>query len=418
MSRNFEILRRAGREIELFRPPEVDVPGQVQVVPRPVNREAEVEVFAVPGSPRGRGTRVGAFFAIVLTGVGLSLYIYQRHIPLSQAKQVQFVEGTKFEGVIKPAHEIKVAAPVSGVVARVIANIGDTVKEGEPLLVLENRQLEAEVADAKLEQDTTGQQIAQLQLSLSGPNSSLLTQLAESNGRVSVLERRVQQVPTHERSQSPERAKAAYERTLAAFQRCEVLQKEGLTSEQQLEDARAALRIAEDDLKVAVKAQAAEEDLAREQQSQARLQVEVSRHQQLEQVQGLRLGYQKAAQVLKTAQQRMSEGLVKATSSGVVVQLPVKAGDQVAAGTMLARVAQLDLMVVQVEVGARVVNALHLKQRVVVTLPTVPPQDVEGVVTTIGPIPTANMNHVVEVEFSNASETLWVDQPAEVRFLP
>ena len=90
------------------------------------------------------------------------------------------------------------------------------------------------------------------------------------------------------------------------------------------------------------------------------------------------------------AQQRMSEGLVKATSSGVVVQLPIKAGDQVAAGTMLAQMAQLDLMVVQVEVGARVVNALHLKQRVVVTLPTVPPQDVEGVVTTIGPIPTAN----------------------------
>jgi len=172
------------------------------------------------------------------------LYIYQRHIPLSQARQAQFVEGTKFEGVIKPAHEIKVAAPVAGVVARVIANIGDTVKEGQPLLVLENQGLEAEVAEAKLEQDTTGQQIAQLQLSLAGPNSSLLTQLAESNGRVSVLERRVQQVPTHERSESPERAKAAYERTLAAFQRCEVLQKEGLTSEQQLEDARAAPRIA------------------------------------------------------------------------------------------------------------------------------------------------------------------------------
>ena len=145
MSRNFEVLRRAGREIELFRPPEVDVPGQVQVVPRPLNRPTEVEVFAVPRSPQGRGTRVGAFFAIVLTGVGLSLYIYQRHIPLSQAKQAQFVEGTKFEGVIKPAHEIKVAASVSGVVTQVMAKVGDRIELGQPLLALENRESEAEV---------------------------------------------------------------------------------------------------------------------------------------------------------------------------------------------------------------------------------------------------------------------------------
>ena len=85
---------------------------------------------------------------------------------------------------------------------------------------------------------------------------------------------------------------------------------------------------------------------------------------------------------------------------------------------MLARVAQLNSMVVEVEVAARLVNALHVHQRARVVLPTVPPQEVEGAVATISPLPTANMNHTLEVEFRNTAETLWVDQPAQVRFLP
>jgi multidrug efflux pump subunit AcrA (membrane-fusion protein) len=414
MSKNFEILRQAGEEVELFRTPQPLLTGRVQAIPRALDEESEVEVFAVPPA---RATRIAVFLVIVLTGIGISFYIYQRHIPLSHPQQVLALEGTAFQGVIKPACEVKVAASISGVVARVMTKLGDRVEEGQPLMVMENHELEAEVTESRIEQEATAQQIAQLERSLSGPGQSPVTQLAEANSRVSVLERRAQQIPTPERRESPERARAAYERALAAFRRMEVLQQEGLASQQQFEDARATLRIAEDDQNVALKAEAAEEALAKEQESQARLQVEVTRRQQFEQLQELRSRYQKAAQALKVAQQRLSDATVKATSEGVVVELPVKAGDQVAAGTMLARVARLDVLVAKVEVGARVVNALHLKQRALVTLPSVPPQNVEGMVTTISPVPTEDMNHIIEVEFRNDLGTLWSDQPAEVHFL-
>jgi multidrug efflux pump subunit AcrA (membrane-fusion protein) len=415
MSRNFEILRQTGKEIELFRTPEIQVEC-VEVIPRGRAAESEWEVFATPRLTPA--TRLWAFLVVVATGLGMAIYIHKRHIPLSAEQQVQTVEGTTFEGVIKPAHDVKVAAAVTGVVERVTAKLGDRVEEGQVLLVMENRELDMEVDAAKLEQTTTAQEIAQLEASLAGPETSLATQLAEANGRVSVLERRVQQVPTPERSESPERARAVYEQALAAFKRSEALQKEGLTSEQQFEDARAAVQIAKDDLNVALKAEAAEQALGREQESQARLQVEVIRHQQRQQLQELRLRYRKATQALETAQQRRAEGLVKATSAGVLVELPVKPGDQVASGMMLARVAQLDVMLVEVEVAARLVNALHVRQRAQVALPTVPPREIEGVVTTISPLPAADMNHTLEVEFRNTAETLWVDQPAQVRFLP
>ncbi|KAF0247879.1 MAG: hypothetical protein FD167_2718, partial [bacterium] len=43
-------------------------------------------------------------------------------------------------------------------------------------------------------------------------------------------------------------------------------------------------------------------------------------------------------------------------------------------------------------------------------------QKVEGKIITINPLPAANLNHIVEVEFDNTNGSLLAGQPAEVKF--
>jgi multidrug efflux pump subunit AcrA (membrane-fusion protein) len=107
---------------------------------------------------------------------------------------------------------------------------------------------------------------------------------------------------------------------------------------------------------------------------------------------------------------------VKATAAGVVVELPIKVGDQVASGGLVARLAALQELTVEVPVDARLINALHVGQSAIVSIPTIPARQVTGRITLLNPIPAPNMTHVVEVRFPNSSGLILTGQPAEVVF--
>ena len=112
----------------------------------------------------------------------------------------------------------------------------------------------------------------------------------------------------------------------------------------------------------------------------------------------------------------VDEAVIRATSTGVIVDLAVEVGDRAAAGTTLMAVAVLTELVVDVPISARLINVLREGQEVVVALPTMPPQRVLGRVASINPIPAANMTHTVEVRFANTSASILSGQPAEVAF--
>jgi hypothetical protein len=74
-------------------------------------------------------------------------------------------------------------------------------------------------------------------------------------------------------------------------------------------------------------------------------------------------------------------------------------------------------MIVEVPVAGELVSQLHVHQAASIQLPTLPARTVEGSVRAINPLPSANMTHEVQVEFSNADLSLFSGQPAKVRFL-
>lgn len=61
----------------------------------------------------------------------------------------QAIASMMFEGIVKPAHEVKLALPIDGVIAKVFVKEGDGVKKGEKLLKLDDTLQKLEVERRK-----------------------------------------------------------------------------------------------------------------------------------------------------------------------------------------------------------------------------------------------------------------------------
>ena len=80
--------------------------------------------------------------------------------PLAQPTRSPFRETLAATGIIEAAREnVRIGAPKSGLVQKVFVGIGDRVKTGDPLLLLDNRETEARLA-------TTRAQLAALKAAL------------------------------------------------------------------------------------------------------------------------------------------------------------------------------------------------------------------------------------------------------------
>jgi multidrug resistance efflux pump len=234
--------------------------------------------------------------------------------------------------------------------------------------------------------------------------------LADVNARVAVSQGQQQQVPTRQWRDSPERAQAAYDEALTNYNRAHELFEAGVVAKQELDTRTTELRLAKDDLDNSKKLASASSKLQQDQLEQADLQAKVERQEMQEQLRQANLKYQQA-------KQRVDGTLVRATESGVLAEIPVRLGDRVPEGTILARLAELDRMIAEVPVAAEMIAGLRTGQSALVNLPSNPPRQVEGKIHVINPLPEANMTHTVEVQFDNPTLLLLTGQPAEVRFV-
>jgi multidrug resistance efflux pump len=350
------------------------------------------------------------------------------HGALNPREQRREIAATVFNGTIAPADEIAITSAEAGLVRGRFAKIGDHVTSGQALLALDDREARLALAQADLEEIAAARQFQQTRRSLAAFDEALTDgkeALTEATARVSVAQRQAEQVPGRQWRDSPERAQAARDQALQRWQRATTLRGQGLISDQDLEEATIAVRIAEDDLTNAHRFQAAGLTLEQAQERQAHLETELAAREQQRQRRDLeaqleqaRLRHVHAVAARDLAHRRLDDTSIRASGPGIVVALPVKVGEQVTPGVVLARLATLESLVAQIQVSSQLVNVLRPQQRVLVTLPTLPPQQVEGLVLAINPIPVVNLTHTVDVQFPNPTGVLLVGQPAEVRMSP
>jgi multidrug resistance efflux pump len=194
------------------------------------------------------------------------------------------------------------------------------------------------------------------------------------------------------------------------YNRTKQLFETGVIAQQELDARTTELRMARDDLDNARRLADVSSNLDHDQTDQATLQAKITRQGLQELLLQARLKYERA-------KQQVDGTVVRATQPGVVSEISVRLGDRIPGGTLLARLAELNRMIVEVPVAGKIVSELKVGQPARVALPSSPPSQVEGRIRVINPLPSSNMTHAVEVEFENPALLLLAGQPAEVRFV-
>jgi hemolysin D len=327
---------------------------------------------------------------LVLLGVGRS---FHSGSPFNKSPY-----GVGFESTIRPVNNIRITAASVGTISDIFVKVGDSVQKGQALLQMSDADAQLTLKQAKMELEA-----AEENLHKSG------TRLADVNARLAVAQGQQQQVPTRQWRDSPERAQAAFDEAQTHYDRARELFSAGVVPKQELDSRTTELRVARDDLENSKRLAKASENLENQQTQQADLQAAVIHQQLQEEVKRATLKYQQA-------EQHLDGTMVRATQAGVLSEIPVRIGDRLPEGALLAELTQLNPMVAEVPVAATMIAGLHVGQSATVQLPTVPPRQVEGKIRTINPLPAANMTHTVEVQFENPTFLLLAGQPAEVRF--
>jgi multidrug resistance efflux pump len=348
--------------------------------------------FDAPNRGLRRALFLLAVFALSFVGVNYALLARKDLIPKN-------VTGVAFIGTCEPSGEIRISSESLGTVSEILVQPGDTVEQGQLILKMDDSEARAALGQATLERSIALQNLAPSRL-----------RFAETKEKLSVAQLETQQLPTRQWRDSPERATAAYEHARTNYDRSEALFAAGVLAQQEVDDKAVELRLAKDDLANAQKLADASRQLEVNQREHATAESQVSREEELQ-------AYRQADLKFHDCERRVARAEIHAPRQGVVAEVTAHVGDRISAGVLLARLAELHTMIVEVPVAAELVSQLHVHQTASIQLPTLPARTVEGSVRAINPLPSANMTHNVQVEFSNNDLSLFSGQPAKVRFL-
>jgi hemolysin D len=405
------------------------------------------------------------FLGFVLISIGLtaSIYAIRQHLrqpipSLSRSEQLSTIATTEFTGKVQPAKTLKMAATIPGVVENIYVKIGDRVELGQSLLALKNpdaakglKQLEQQKITSNeqkqlllQQQQLAAQQVTELQQKIDNFErqlSPLRDRLATADLQVALVENRSEQSFIPQKQQTVERTKAIYANAVNNHKRLQELYTQGIVSQYKVEEAQSAIEVAKADLNIAkadlnsAKKQASknrELESVRSEKSQLQLQAALKQKQtEIEQLQQqlkqARLNDRQATerinlldrQSLQLAKVQTPElqTIIKATSVGVISELPVAIGSQVYTDNTLVVLTQMKELKAEISVNARIINGLKVGQPATVTILTgLGSQEFIGKIVTINPIPSENLSHTVEVQFANPTDLLLIGQPAKVHF--
>lgn len=253
-------------------------------------------------------------------------------------------------GVLAPKDVRWLATNVSGRVDRIYKKAGAIVSQGDLILQLSNPQLDQEFEETQWELDELDAQAIALQVSLES------------------------QTLDHEAAVINE--KLNYERSLLTLNAQETLLKQGINAVSQIDHQAIKIEVAQNkqrwELEIKRLAKQKENVVAQLTANQARV--------------------NRMRKTLERAKQRVESLNVRASIDAIVQVMPMELGQQVSAGTNLARLAKRDEFIAELRIPENQIQDVVIGQAVSLDTRT---SKVEGVVTRIDP---SVENGVVQVD--------------------
>lgn len=269
---------------------------------------------------------------------GLSLFFTRTNgepVQVTEVKQEELVSSLTTNGKVEPNEDQELRAAAPGFVRRLLVKEGDAVKRGQVLLELERGQAAAEAARAQAELEAAEAEL----------------QKVEGGGSVAEL---------HETERKMREARAARDEAARVLAADERLLARNAIAKVEVEKSRERLRQAEREATYL-------EQLSRKRYSD-------------EERQQARARLNSARTSLAYARQQL--GLTRATApiAGIVYSLPVREGNFLKPGDLLARVGNLERARVRVFVDEPELGRVAAGQQVRVTWDALPGQEWRGAV--------------------------------------
>jgi len=279
-------------------------------------------------------------------------------------------EAAGLTGTLLPRKEVEVAPKVSGTIVDIRVDVGQTVREGDVLLLLEQTDASNAVKQAEASYQSA---LANLKQAEAGADQGL-----------SQAENALKQ------------AEQAYADQQRELERTKELHGSGFATDQQLEQATAAYRNAELAL------------------ANARKALEIAKQQT-----GLavaRAAVQQALVALETARETLRNTTVVAPMTGVVSSVAATEGAFASPQAQAVRLIDTSALLVKVNVPEREINAVKPGDTVDVTVPSIG-RAFAAAVETVSPVmdPQARA-YPIEIAIPNEGGELKPDMVAEVRF--
>jgi membrane fusion protein (multidrug efflux system) len=316
-----------------------------------------------PGTPKRRIPLVIAGFMILLIGsiVGFRWWQFQQTHASTDNAQIQ-------------GHLSPLSSKIPATVQRVLVKEGDPVEVGQPLVILEDQDLQLKVQQAEAALASAQAQLASAADTVRVTRQINPTQVQQAQAKLSASESAVHaaqatvaqaQAQIKTKQAIAAQAQTEVNKTQADSRRYETLYQAGAASAQQFDSARAAYENARANLTAATQTiDQAEAELA---STQAQLQTSVAgTHAAKGQVQETQASGQtvtvqqdqqkqsqaqvgQAASALALARQQLTYTVIKAPVSGYVGQLTAQVGQKVQGGQPLLSVVPLQTDEVYVE---------------------------------------------------------------------
>jgi len=329
-----------------------------------------------------------------------------------------------FGGIVRPVSETTVSVNSPVRIQEVLVQPGDVVTAGTPLFAVDDGEARLTLPAARLEVEDAAVQVRLLEQRL-GPLDHELKDLSSrytmAGTQLDNAERNVTTMPRYQWQDSVERAKANFDLATLKLQRLERLHAEGVVARQEVDDAQIAVRIAENDLTLAQSADVALSDVKSAEASRVELRTRLARAEEQrdrmersgELARG-RIRYERALVNVKNLEDRLASSRIQASAGGTISEIRVSQGDLVPAGAVLARMANVNRLVVEVQIPSDQVPRLHKGTRSSISISAAHEIRREGAVRSIDPTPGPNGTHRVVIEFSTPVGVILSGQAAEV----
>jgi HlyD family secretion protein len=286
-------------------------------------------------------------------------------------------------GYIVAAHKIALASKVSGRVAWIGVEKGDKVKQGQPLVRLEDEEFRARVTEAQGQLNSLKARLAALE------NGSRPEETARSKADV-------------------EQVRADLENARVSLNRTRTLVEQGVLSKQSLDDAQARY-----DAQVAKFA------------SYEKTHALVSAGPRVEDIDSMRAQVRQVEGTLAFAQSEMENTVIRAPISGVILERNVERGEFVTTGFASDRgakgyvvsLADLNDLQAELDIDQKDFAKLGSRQPAVITTDTYPDRKYQGEITEISPEANRQKATVqVKVKVLNPDEYLRPEMNSSVAF--